>query len=572
MRVFVAREAIDAVCSCPMGETGLFCKHCVALSLTWLAESADDPTAKAHGSRAITRQPKATMRASAPRRPAVGGQVDLVRLFLAGLERDALEQLILDEMARDEDLETRLRVRAAAMAPDGEGSSALKGSLDRATRLPGILRYQDVPAYAGEVHEVADAMDLLIGQGCADALVGLAERALHRLERVLERADDSDGLIGDLLVRFQRMHLEACRAARPDPVALARRLFRWELEGDWDVFRGAAEVYADVLGETGLATYRELAEAEWAAVPPLRPGDEEAVAEHVDRFSVTHMIESLARAHGDIDMEIAAMSRDLSSAYSFLRIARVCQQAGRDDEALDWAERGVLAFPERTHVELRAFLADAYLARSRDDDAMALIWSGLTEEPSLGAYQRLKHYADKIGSWPAWRSRAIEEVRRSIAVQMAAAPSPAQPTPRLPRHAWRQPPDGSLLVEILLWEGLLEAAWDEGHKLGCHRTTWLKLANRCEEARPQDAIAVYRREVEALHPISDKGVYRQVIDLLRRIGQLLSGLDRVAEFAEYAATVRVANARRPAFLALFDAAGFPAPRPALRLVKGALDT
>lgn len=557
VRVFAVGEAIDADCSCPMGQSDAFCKHCVALSLAWLGDRAADTEADAEVPAGVE--------------PTVNAGADPVGAFLAGLDRDALEQLIRDEMARDEELATRLRLRAAVAVPDGVDLSDLRKVFDRATRPPRTLRYRDVPAYVSEVHEAAGALELLIREGRADAVIALAERALHRLERVLEGADDSDGLIGDLLVRLQRIHLEACRAARPEPVELAQRLFRWELEGDWDVFRGAAKTYADVLGQTGLATYRELAQAEWAAVPALGPGDEEEAAEHVDRFSVTYMIESLARAHGDVDMEIATMSRDLSSAYAFLRIARVCQQAGRDDEALDWAERGVQSFPDRTHIDLREFLADAYLARSRDDDAMALIWAELCARPSLGAYQRLKGYADRIRAWDTWRPRAMKQVRRTIASEMAAAPSPAQPTPWRNRHAWQQSPDGSLLVDILLWEGDLEAAWDEAHELGCRRTTWLNLANRGEETRPEDAVAVYRREVEALHAVTDKRVYAQVIDLLGRIGRLMSGLDRSREFAVYAADVRASNARRPAFLALFDAAGFPEPGPALRLVKGTLD-
>lgn len=541
VRVFVAVEAIDADCSCPMGRSGVFCKHCVALSLAWLggsgARAGDDP----------------------------------VSTLLSGLDRDGLERLVVEETARDEGLVARLRMRAAVAAPEGEGVPLVRTALDRATRRPTTLRYRDVPDYAAGVHEPADALEQLIRQGHGDIAIGLAERALSRLEKVLERADDSDGLIGDLLVRFQAIHLEACRAARPEPVELAERLFRWELDGAWDVFRGATETYADVLGESGLATYRRLAEAKWAAVPTLGPGDGDSAEDHIDRFAVTYMMGSLARAQGDVDMEVATMSRDLSSAYRFLHIAKVCKDAGREGEALRWAERGVQAYPEGAHVGLREFLADAYLAQSRDDDALVLIWAEFCERPSVATYQLLKGYADRVRAWETWRPRAIKEVRRSITAEMATAASQSQPTPWLRRHAWQQPPDGSVLVEILLWEGNLEAAWDEARKLGCRRPTWLGLATQSEASHPEDAVEVYRQEVEALHAVSDKNVYEQVIELVGRIGRLMSGLDKNADFADYAATVRVSNARRPAFLALFDAAGFPQPRPALRLVQGALD-
>ncbi len=485
--------------------------------------------------------------------------------FLEGLARDALIELITSEMERDEDLAARVRLRAAAAASAGEGIRALEQAVDRATQIRGILHYRDVAAFAGGVDDVADTLEGLIRDGRAGMAIDLAERTLHRLEQALEEADDSDGLIGDLLDRFQTLHLDACRAARPDPVALAERLFRWELDGDWDVFRGAAQRYADVLGEAGLATYRRLAEAEWARIPARAPEDEDVTDEDDDRFSVTSMMESLAQAFGDVDMEIAVLSRDLSSAYDFLRLAQLCRDAGRGDEALDWAERGVRAFPSRTDVRLREFLADEYLRRSRGQEAMAVIWAEYSEGPALERYRLLKGYADRTGAWVSWRPRALEELRRSIDQAMATDRARA----RSARYRWEEPADGSRLVEILLWEGHIDDAWTEARRLGCRRGTWLALAHRSEEARPDDALAVYRQEVAALFGVTDKRVYAEVVALLRRIRALMARLGLEADFAAYAAEVRAANARRPAFLALFDAARLIERPPQLRVVRGA---
>jgi uncharacterized Zn finger protein len=551
VRISLDGSRIASDCTCPIGETGAFCKHCAALSLAWLRPPAADPDA--------------APRAKTRRRVASGAPVDPVEPFLAGLARDALIELITSEMDRVEELAARVRLRAAMAAPAGEGLPALEQALDRATHIRGILRYGDVAAFARGVDDTADMLDRLVRDGRPGVAIDLAERALHRLEQALEQADDSDGLIGDLLDRFQTLHLDACRAARPDPVKLAERLFRWELDGEWDVFRGAAQRYADVLGEVGLAAYRRLAEVEWARIPALGPGAEDTADEDGDRFNVTYMMESLAQASHDVDMEIAVLSRDLSSAYGFLQIAQLCRDADRGDEALDWAERGVRAFPSRTDVRIREFLADEYLRRSRGDQAMALIWAEFSEEPGLERYKLLKQYADRIGSWAAWRLRALDELGRSIEQAMAAEPAPARP----PRFRWQQPPDGSRLVDILLWEGNLDAAWHEARRLGCSGSIWLQLALRSEETHPEQALAVYRQEVEALLQVTDKRVYAQAVDLLRRIGALMARLGRKAEFDTYAAEVRVANARRPAFLALFDAARLVERPPALRVVQGA---
>jgi uncharacterized Zn finger protein len=43
VRVWVKDTGLAYSCSCPQGEEGHFCKHCVALSLAWLAQAAHEP-------------------------------------------------------------------------------------------------------------------------------------------------------------------------------------------------------------------------------------------------------------------------------------------------------------------------------------------------------------------------------------------------------------------------------------------------------------------------------------------------------------------------------------------------
>ncbi|MFV2065017.1 MAG: DUF6880 family protein, partial [Chloroflexota bacterium] len=286
------------------------------------------------------------------------------------------------------------------------------------------------------------------------------------------------------------------------------------------------------------AEYRRLAEAEWAKVPERGPGNDryrnETTNSHRE-FNVTHMMESLARASGDLDELVSVMSRDLSSAYGYLNISELCRDAGRGDEALDWAERGVEAFPERTDNRLREFLADAYLERSRDDDAMALIWAAFEERPELEAYKRLRGYAERIVAWPDWRPRALEVLRGRTTVAGS---------------------DGTTLVEIYTWEGEFDAAWEGARDHRCERSTLLKLAKSSEAARPLDALAVFQAEVEAVLSVANRRAYTEAMGLLRRIERLMGKLDRADDFAAYAARVRAANARRPTFCSMFDAARF----------------
>ncbi len=531
VRIAAQNGRIISFCSCPMGDAGAFCKHCVALALAWTEPAAG----RIWGGDADRRRP--------PSEPVDrtddwvdDSSDDSVEAFLGDLDRESLVELIVTEMAHDEALDARVRLRATAASDSGV--RGLVAALERATAVHGFLDYAEVPAFASDVEVVADTVETIIDDGHAAAAVDLAERGLRRIGSAIELADDSDGFLGDLLRRFEEIHLAACTVAQPEPVELAQRLFRWELNGDWDVFSGAAERYADVLGEAGLAEYRRLAEVEWDKVPKRGPGEhryrDETVDSHAE-FAATHMMESLARASGDLDELVAVMSRDLSFAYHYVRIAELYRDAGRGDDVLDWAERGVEAFPKRTDVRLREFLADAYLECSRDDDAMVLIWAAFEERPEPEAYQRLRRYAERIDTWPDWRPRALEAVRDRIAA-----------------HGL----DGTTLVSIYTWEGEIDAAWKAARDHGCERSTLLRLAKQSEKTRPDDALAVLQAEVHEVLGVANRRAYTEAIGLLRRIERLMGRMGQSDGFRAYAAKVRAANARRPAFCSMFDAARF----------------
>src|SRR5881227_3433001 len=47
VRLELTPDGLDWSCSCPYGETGEFCKHCVATALAW--EEDDEPSAAENG-------------------------------------------------------------------------------------------------------------------------------------------------------------------------------------------------------------------------------------------------------------------------------------------------------------------------------------------------------------------------------------------------------------------------------------------------------------------------------------------------------------------------------------------
>jgi hypothetical protein len=204
------------------------------------------------------------------------------------------------------------------------------------------------------------------------------------------------------------LHLAACRQAPPDPDVLAEKLSRWVLHFEPDSYLGAIGDYAAVLGDDGLAAYRTLAEEHWADVPPLTTCDDPRNG-FTDRFRIRTIMEHLAAATGGLDDLLEVLARDQSSGYAFLRIAEACRPHGRDDLALDWAERGRAAFPaELRFLEL---LVDLHTAAGRLAQGLDATRELFRRAPSLDAYRRLRACAEACDGWPDEREPALTGLR-----------------------------------------------------------------------------------------------------------------------------------------------------------------
>jgi hypothetical protein len=397
-----------------------------------------------------------------------------------------------------------------------------------------------------------DRLAALLTDGQAALVVELTEYALARAAGMVGHVDDSGGQLADLADQLQGLHLEACLLARPDPVGLAERLFDAELSGtDLDAFAGAADTYAEVLGTAGLVRYRQLAQAAWELVPVLTPGDRHAWDPH--RFRITAVMQMLARLDGDPDAQIEVMARDLSTPYQFLGIAAVCREHGRDAEALAWLEKGLVAFGTKD-ARLVDELAEAYQEAGRGSDAVALAWQAYEPRPGPGGYRRLHENATRAGLWEEWRGPALAALRAEVEGRWA--PAPPRPRGWPPEHPSGTARDGSALVEVFLFEGDVEQAWQEAVTLGCAARWWEELARLREDAHPRDAIAIWQRTVERSIASKSNAGYAQAVEVMARVQRLMAAAGIEAEFASYAASVRKAHRPKRNLMKLLDARGW----------------
>ncbi|MFI5398383.1 MAG: SWIM zinc finger domain-containing protein [Candidatus Binatia bacterium] len=527
VKLWMDDRTLGYSCTCPVGVEGTFCKHAVAVGLDWLAENAGGKARKDR-----TKQRSVTM--------------DDVRAHLDRQDKTALVKLLLDHAMDDDRLRERLLMRTAREGKKGINLETFRKAIDHAIEPGEFVDYHSMYEYTRGIMEIIDSIADLLKDGHAAEVVELTEHGISAVEDCLGSVDDSDGHLGGILEQLQELHHRACRKAKLDPITLAERLFAWELRTDWDVFYGAAATYKDALGKQGLARYRQLAEDEWARVPALSARSKDT-DRYSKRFRITHIMETLAQATGDVDVLIAVKSRDLSHAYAYLQIAETLRAAGRLDEGLEWAERGVKAFPERTDSRLREFLADEYHRRRRHDDAMNLIWAAYMEAPHLEHYKKLKKHADQNTEWPRWRDKALAFLRTEIARRREEGSKRAAPW-------WSARIDNSDLVSIFLWEKNAKTAWQEANDGGCSNDLWMRLAGLREKQYPEDAIPIYQRQLEATINQKNNDAYNEAVTLLRKVQRLMSRGDKQPAFAAYLTTVRTAHKLKRNFIKLLDTA------------------
>jgi tetratricopeptide (TPR) repeat protein len=456
-----------------------------------------------------------------------GGALARIRDYLRSKDVESLVGMIMDLVERDPALLRKLEIAAAATGADDEAvESQLRAAIREATRTRGFVDYRRAPGWAADVDAALDMLSEIASGPRAALVVELADYAIDRIERAIGSIDDSDGYCSALLAHAQRIHLDACRAAGADPVALAGDLFVRETAGEYDTFYAAAAHYEDVLGEDGLSEYRRLAEEAWEKLPtrigPAR-GSQEA---DFDDFRLTSILDFFAERDSDVEMRIALRARNLSSPWAYLRLAEFCRDNGRDEEALRRAEEGLWLFEDdRPDEGLVLCAVDLLLKADRKADAQAHLWRAFDKAPTLSLYGRLR----QLGGEEAAR-RAVALLRERIVGETSTR--------------WHFPAD--LLVRVMIEEQMFDDAWDIVRDHGASRGAKEALATASETTHASQAFAVYAERVEELARTGGNPAYQEAAALISRMRSQRGA----AEQAAYLAGLRERHGRKRNFMKL----------------------
>ncbi len=504
-------------CSCPAFSDWGFCKHLVATALT----------ANSLGSGALEQ---------------ASSRFAKIREYLRTKGVEGLVKMVVGLAERDSSLLKELELSTvAATADDPTLLAQFKMAITEATRTNGYVEYPKVRGWVQGIESVLDRIAALIESGRAALVLKLLEHFFARMDQALQNIDDSDGGGADVYAKACEIHRAACRQAKPDPIALARSLFAREVDSEWEFFHGASEAYKDILGETGLAEYRELANEAWKKIRPLRTGARRVEDDQSsERFVLEAILESFAEREGDVHGIIAIRARALSTAYDYLGIAQLCLDHAREPEALKWAEEGLWQFEDHPDERLVFFVSDLYRRIGREQDAEKLLWRTFERVPSLQLYERLKSAAgtDRILA-DAVRDRALAWLRAEL----------GKPLPRAGMR-WSSPPE--LFIRLAMAEGQLADAWIAVEKHGCSDVLLGELAEACEHSHPAKALKVYADRVERMLRLGGQGNYEYAYKLIERMRRLRQAIGETKQHLAYLYDLMNRHKAKRNFMKLLD--------------------
>jgi uncharacterized Zn finger protein len=499
--LIIGDQRLSGGCTCPYGRDGYFCKHCVAVGLSVL-EMGDE----------LPRHLEATH-----------AQQQALEAWLQSLSKEELLAELRGLIDEDRELRQRFELRVAAMNTDALAIRRAVMDLIMPPRSD-YVDYYDANRHASDVDRAVTAIDDLIRAGGAASAIGIAREAIVLFTEACQLVDDVSGSAGDAANELLAVHLRACQAAPPGPATLGSYLAGLLLDDEY-VFEPDLDDYAELLGDQGAAVVRERIVT--------------AYAENPASWRAKYLRESMARAEGDVDTVIAIYAAELDDhGRNHLRIASELDEAGRGDEALRWAERGLreAAHPDQ---QLADYLARRYAAAGRQVDVLDLRRDRFQAERSLTSYQALREAATASGVWPA---------ERKIALALLSEDKRAWP--RQPAWAWT----GPVLIDALIDDRDLDAAWAAAKDAASERQ-WLCLADASIDSHPADALAVYRTTIGALKTQTGDDNYRRIASLLLSARACHQALGTPGEFNRYVEALRTEQKRKRNLMKILDQNG-----------------
>jgi hypothetical protein len=392
-----------------------------------------------------------------------------------------------------------------------------------------VWRWNVANAHGTRMHEAVAILRQAVEDDDPAEVFAVTQRAIASALKVIMRADDSSGIIGDACRDLLEVHPIAAARARPEASKLVDWMVKFQFDNDCDYFTIDPVAYAPALGAEGMASYRVKLDEHAATLGPRPPEDERWSSPHSGAwFTLDWNARRLAVFDRDVDAIIRTHAQDRRVAAWLQDTAAALMEIGEVDAAIDWAKQAT-DFDDGHQARRAADYWCELLAKHRPDELLSARVEVFHRWPSSTTAGYL--YRDAGAAWPDYQDEVIG--------RLTARPS-----------------DAVLFAQHSLND--VPYAWNLAHSLGLDDDrVWSDLAKAYEKLDPIAVLPVHTRLVERELADADARRYRGAARRLKKMRKLAAGSSESAQVDEFIGDLRERYRRRPRLQLEFDRAGLP---------------
>ena len=513
---------LDGECSCPVGRDGDFCKHLVALGLTYLDRQKNAPAEK-------------------------NKSVFSWKDFLRKCDKDELIQIILEMSPNNSDVIERYRM---ANLPTS-GNAKLRELKSKVDELFGLA--EDMEEYYDDYWDSYDEDD---SADEFDEQSGLLLKVLERLAvqeefellwgtttyaigKFLDSSNAEMDSVQEFVEGLANYFLEAVKAqVKPDD-EIYRLFLEWEEKGRNFGYGVISHILSGLSAESK-EKWAVKALAKWRGYPPCKLGDYRTHDEERD-YIERHLL-AWADEHKDDRLKLDILEKKMHTSSDVVELVKEYRRQRMQEK--------IIPLLKKAHKELgrdRAItdlLTEELQKSGGDAQALKLAWDEFTKETMYDeALNRLQTVSTKMKCWKEYYQKALDFL----------AEQDKKDDKRKYSFYYRDN-IRERRVQVLFAHGDQEAAWELAQGSKISETCWLKLAEWRSKEKPQDAASVVKSLLaDALRPTGEDA-YRHVVQLLMVYRKYLKMANQAAVFTAYCTNIRVEYKRRRLLMAQMDAA------------------
>jgi hypothetical protein len=144
----------------------------------------------------------------------------------------------------------------------------------------GVWRWSTANAHGRQMREAVEILQHAAETEDPALVFAVTQKAIASALKVIMRADDSSGIIGDACRALLDLHAEIAARAKPPAARLVDWMIDFQFGNECDYFHLDPVAYSPALGDLGMASYRAKLAAVAARLGPRPPEEQRWTAPH----------------------------------------------------------------------------------------------------------------------------------------------------------------------------------------------------------------------------------------------------------------------------------------------------